>query len=101
MTDHPEATDDLVERLRRPRGILKNEWPGPTVLDLKAAYEIETLRARLTATEVELQAARKALEVDGNDIWEAYMVETPYRKYRSPQGAIAFTIDFLRRSLKP
>jgi hypothetical protein len=34
-------------------------------------------------------------EVDGNDIWEAYMRDTPDRQFRTPQGAIAYALNYL------
>jgi hypothetical protein len=37
--------------------------------------------------------------VDPNEIWEAYIAETD-REFRSPQGAIAFTVHYLTERAK-
>lgn len=71
-----------------PRGGISAWWWQVGVLE----------RRKRRAAEAKLATATKALEVDPNDIWEAYMEETGTGR-RSPQGAIAFAVDYLTRSL--
>jgi hypothetical protein len=54
MTDQTSA--EIVRRLREKRGVLDNQWPGPSELELQAAALIEALSAEKAEQERTIEA---------------------------------------------